>query len=1161
MPRQENNYNMGYVPVPPEILGEIIARFEPQPGAIILDPTAGEGEALVQWVNALGGEGRACELDYTRARKCKALFPYTVNEDMFRLQMGKQRVSLAWNNPPYDNGKELEFLKRVINRDWVMMDGYNCYLVFEQHLTPALWGFLTACSSEIHLYGWDALQLGQWRYVCVVAKRGKPPTRDTESTPGAGRVKWIEALTNQAAARQWDDEHYTLPPPKAGAFEFCANRLRPAEMLEAVEREGAHLNSAYEIWAHHQGEAEHLPPLDEPRLPHLLTLVQAGALDNTPVETKEHGLVVIRSVRRLIQKVIETAEDRGDGKQKVEKQLRADLYLTTEAGKTLPLDSNKLVSQFLLDYKDQLITHLGKRYRPTANRLDPTWMPILDTLRVNGQYPLFDSQKEALTVAMQFKGRGFYFVCEPGYGKTTLAIGLATLKIAEGAWTPEDVLIVVCPGNMLLKWKREILGMRPFDRVLTVSLADSEGTKRDTLADVAKFCFTSSEHPRWLILDQDGVKFGEGADKGTWMETAAQGLMSPITGLKPNREFSAKELPVAEGKEYIGGGYRDVDAKLTAGWGERRKLYLSKLVGNGRVVMTNVERGEAEAERDNNFDSEGIQTDEGITRFKARPQSTIETNVTGEAILDPWIAAQGVRAGRNPRIPLWRWLKRFMDQKVAICFIDEIHHAAGKTTDVADSTMHISQCARFVVGLTGTLSRGVASSLYKLEAIIDPQRLFKRYPWGAAGLQAWIQDMGAVEEYMKKDDKDEDEVGAFTVVSREGTFIRELSRTTPLLVAWGLPHMVVRSLDDLGEVMPNYEEVPVPIALKDQAHRDFYDKLDDLTSPPIQKLRAYGYLTRGVNTPFYPMTIEALDKVEDEFGRVIARSRRAIGKVAKVETPILGKEKALIDTINKHLKLKQGICVYTLQSGDKRPYQDRLKGLIGKHCKGAKVAILNTDTSRIAREAWIDDQTAKGVNVLICNPVLVKEGLDLLGFQNYWWHELTLQMILTVQASHRGYRPSQLMDCTTYFPYYTGTIEERQMKLLGLKLKAHAVLSGNEISMSDDADGYDLKEVFSEMAVDLKATFADINKSYKTKTRKALVAVMSQVFDVETWNWADRKVTVKALSAHLGIQHESATGIINRLVKEGKLEAGQFGQFSRPKEVPVGRPASSKPSG
>jgi excinuclease UvrABC helicase subunit UvrB len=56
----------------------------------------------------------------------------------------------------------------------------------------------------------------------------------------------------------------------------------------------------------------------------------------------------------------------------------------------------------------------------------------------------------------------------------------------------------------------------------------------------------------------------------------------------------------------------------------------------------------------------------------------------------------------------------------------------------------------------------------------------------------------------------------------------------------------------------------------------------------------------------------------------------------------------------------------------------RLKALL-QHA-GLKAAVLRASVDTSKREDWILDQVDRGIDVLICNPELVKTGLDLLDF-------------------------------------------------------------------------------------------------------------------------------------------------------------------------------------
>ena len=74
---------------------------------------------------------------------------------------------------------------------------------------------------------------------------------------------------------------------------------------------------------------------------------------------------------------------------------------------------------------------------------------------------------------------------------------------------------------------------------------------------------------------------------------------------------------------------------------------------------------------------------------------------------------------------------------------------------------------------------------------------------------------------------------------------------------------------------------------------------------------------------------------------------------------------------------RRRVLVYTSYTG-KRDTTARLKALLSG--RGLKVAVLRASVDTDKREDWVADQVDEGVDVLICNPELVKTGLDLLEF-------------------------------------------------------------------------------------------------------------------------------------------------------------------------------------
>jgi len=143
---------------------------------------------------------------------------------------------------------------------------------------------------------------------------------------------------------------------------------------------------------------------------------------------------------------------------------------------------------------------------------------------------------------------------------------------------------------------------------------------------------------------------------------------------------------------------------------------------------------------------------------------------------------------RNPRMPLADYIATVFPNRVYLYIADEIHELKGTSTDQGAALMTFAQIAEKVVGLTGTLYGGVASSLYGLEFTFNP-RVRERYPWGTKGQAAWVQAMGALErivEYRPEYDKG----GCYTGKRRVEQKPKEAPGCSPLLVREIIDHTV-----------------------------------------------------------------------------------------------------------------------------------------------------------------------------------------------------------------------------------------------------------------------------------------------------------------------------------------------------------------------------------
>jgi hypothetical protein len=94
-----------------------------------------------------------------------------------------------------------------------------------------------------------------------------------------------------------------------------------------------------------------------------------------------------------------------------------------------------------------------------------------------------------------------------------------------------------------------------------------------------------------------------------------------------------------------------------------------------------------------------------------------------------------------------------------------------------------------------------------------------------------------------------------------------------------------------------------------------------------------------------------------------------------------------------------------------------------------------------AREDWIEKHLGE-MDVLICHPKRVMTGLDLIAFPSLIWFQTGYSTHVLRQASARARRPSQTQPCKIFFLYYSSTIQEQALALMGEKEAASQALEG-----------------------------------------------------------------------------------------------------------------------
>jgi hypothetical protein len=121
---------------------------------------------------------------------------------------------------------------------------------------------------------------------------------------------------------------------------------------------------------------------------------------------------------------------------------------------------------------------------------------------------------------------------------------------------------------------------------------------------------------------------------------------------------------------------------------------------------------------------------------------------------------------------------------------------------------------------------------------------------------------------------------------------------------------------------------------------------------------------------------------------------------------------------------------------------------------------------------------------LVTNPKLVETGLDMIWFSSECWYEIDYSLYTVIQASRRVWRPGQEQDVTVHFVAYQNTMEHKATELVGRKLAASLLLTGDTVEgalvqQNDDGRGFlsELaKSALAGAAVDdLQSIFKKIN--------------------------------------------------------------------------------------
>lgn len=324
----------------------------------------------------------------------------------------------------------------------------------------------------------------------------------------------------------------------------------------------------------------------------------------------------------------------------------------------------------------------------------------------------------------------------------------------------------------------------------------------------------------------------------------------------------------------------------------------------------------------------------------------------------------------------------------------------------------LSGACKKTIALTGTIFGGRSSSLFYLLHRFSPE--FKK-KFKYTDETEFVKKYGIQWRIHKETDIQTD--GRSSKRRITPSRIEEKPGISPEIILYLIDKAVFINLNDIDDSLPPYNEYPVEIAML-----------------PEQKNRY-----KAIESEFKAKLALALAKNDKRLLSQYLQVCLTYPDLPADPKIIYPKEQALIDLVSSQRQQGRKTLVYCTHT-DKRDITPRLKEVL--EAKGIKVETLKSSVKAEKREQWIKDKVQSGIDVLICNPALVKTGLDLIDFPNIFFYEIDFNIYTMRQASRRSWRIGQDQPVNIYFACYKDTMQEKALSLVAKKLKAAEMIDG-----------------------------------------------------------------------------------------------------------------------
>lgn len=735
---------------------------------------------------------------------------------------------------------------------------------------------------------------------------------------------------------------------------------------------------------------------------------------------------------------------------------------TTRTDSPLPSSSEVMeqilpLSEFIEQFGEGLLDAVQQQNPPVYQGAQPqAWQAILGNLL---RQP-FEAQRDAVYAMAQLLVGNAQHAGQPacvlnaemGTGKTMMAIACASILHAEGY----QRALVVSPPHLVYKWRREIMQTVPHAKVWILN-------GPDTLRKLLTFRHMHDKptHPEFFVLGRVRMRMGfhwravfkqrllivgDAHESQIVRIAACPDCAAPIPG------HDGQPLHVSLASEYLDQRRCKCaecgSALWTITWGgipakSRRELLMEALcnipsIGEKTAMRLLAKFGEdmlAHMLEDNFHNFINLMDDDGDLIFTDRQAKRMER----------FLGNNEISFGQGGYQPT-EFIKRYLPNGYFGTLIVDEGHEYKNEGSAQGQAMGVlaSQCQKTIL-LTGTLMGGYADDLFHLLFRLNPAMMIEDgFQYNARGsigsaAQAFMREHGILITTFKESGETKSHRTA------RGNFGKPSVSKGPGfgpkgIMRYVVPITVFLKLKDIGgNVLPAYVEEFIPTEM-DDPQRDMYRRLSLKLNDIMKKALVMGDRTLlGVVLNCllaWPDTAFREEHVYHPRKRVLLSSTPSLYS----DLEWMPKERALIALCKEERRQGRRVLVYTTYSGT-RDTQPRLKA--GLEQSGFKVAVLRATVDAAKREDWVADQVDRGLDVLICNPELVKTGLDMLEFPTIVFMQTGYNVYTLMQAARRSWRIGQKQRVRVVFLGYEGTAQAQCLTLMAKKIAVAQSTSGD----------------------------------------------------------------------------------------------------------------------